>query len=691
MKKNFIVGIFLLGYIINTFSDYNWEQTSGPASAQILSIAVKGDTLFAGLYDGGIFRSCDKGESWHQSDSGLEERETVTSFLVSGGNIFAATKRGVYISTDNGNLWNFTTSKLSARNFTSLVTSGNRLIAGTESNGIYISSDNGKNWVSGNSGMNDSSILCLAANGTNLFAGTRHSVYYSTNSGSSWKKIYEHEGMCFKAITEYDGVLLVGANPIANEGSVGILYSSGKFDKWTASEPGLKYKGVKQLIRVGNTIYAATWGDGVFSSDDTGKTWKSLGSTGLTCKYLNSIAILDNTLFVATEGGIFNSSNKGELWTMSSSGIARTYVLDLENMGETIYAATEKDGVFYTKDNGKSWTQIVSGLKRRCVLSLTVNDNYVFCGTDSAGIFRNPAYGEWGQIGTGIVRNVPILYLSACGLTVFAKNISEIYRTNNNGDQWSIINNNFPRGMGTAFITNKNTIFCGGDSGIYRSDDNGTSWKPSNNGISNVKIISLANIGDTIFAGAYLKGVFRSTDNGTTWKLITPQWAFSVEKIVTVRKTVIALTSTSIIISNDGGNKWEKIDSTLNTNQFISMSVNSEYLFVGTRDDGVWRLPLKEVLSTVNLKKENLALLYPEVINSFSSDVVKIKFQLLKPGEVAIECFSPNGRKVFFIKNILPVGNYFYNIDKKNMSPGTYYIQIRIDGAVYSNNLIVLR
>ena len=46
-------------------------------------------------------------------------------------------------------------------------------------------------------------------------------------------------------------------------------------------------------ISSGGDIFAATWGGGVYKSDDKGETW-SVSSSGLTDPLLKSIAISDN-------------------------------------------------------------------------------------------------------------------------------------------------------------------------------------------------------------------------------------------------------------------------------------------------------------------------------------------------------------------------------------------------------------
>ena len=66
---------------------------------------------------------------------------------------------------------------------------GNNVFAATQSN-VFLSTDSGMTWTAANNGLPSASIVSIAISGTKVFAGTiGHSVYYSTNNGSSWTSI----------------------------------------------------------------------------------------------------------------------------------------------------------------------------------------------------------------------------------------------------------------------------------------------------------------------------------------------------------------------------------------------------------------------------------------------------------------------------------------------------------------------
>ena len=107
----------------------------------MLSLAVKGDTLFAGVGTSGkgVYYSVDNGDSWVKA--GLEEEEPYVLHVNAAGHLFAGTKDGeVYRSVNGGKNWVALSKGLPASDgvYALFTTPDGRLLAGLNRKGIYL-------------------------------------------------------------------------------------------------------------------------------------------------------------------------------------------------------------------------------------------------------------------------------------------------------------------------------------------------------------------------------------------------------------------------------------------------------------------------------------------------------------------------------------------------------------------------
>jgi hypothetical protein len=166
----------------------NWSSVNNGMTGNVVySFAGKGDTIFAGT-DIGLFFSTNKGTNWTK----VLNSSFVITLAINGTNIFAGISNGgIYLSTNNGSNWATKNNGLTSNHIQSLAFCGSDLFAGLDS-GVFLSTNNGTNWTKLNNGLTKTSVGCITVNGTNIFAATwPNGIFLSSNNGTDWIEVDE--------------------------------------------------------------------------------------------------------------------------------------------------------------------------------------------------------------------------------------------------------------------------------------------------------------------------------------------------------------------------------------------------------------------------------------------------------------------------------------------------------------------
>ncbi|MCX5970625.1 MAG: S-layer homology domain-containing protein [Coprothermobacterota bacterium] len=289
-----------------------WNLAFDPSNPQ---------TLYAGTYDRGVFKSSDGGTSWIASSSGL------TNTWV----------RCLVIDPSNPQI----------------------LYASTYGGGVFKSTNGGATWASSSSepmNSRESDVRCLVIDSNNpqtLYAGTfGYGIWKSTNGGATW--IASSSGLT----NNFVRCLVIDSNNpqilyVSTENSGGVCKSSDGGTSWTASSSGLEDTWVRCLVIDPNNpqiLYAGTENHEIWKSSDGGVNWAA-SSSGLADGTVYSLAINPGNsqiLYAGTEShGIWKSSDGGVNWAASSSELTNIWVQCLAFAPSgTLYAVTE-NGLFW--------------------------------------------------------------------------------------------------------------------------------------------------------------------------------------------------------------------------------------------------------------------------------------------------------------------------------------------------------
>jgi len=252
----------------------------------------------------------------------------------------------------------------------------------------------------------------------------------------------------------------------------------------------------------------------------------------------------DGICFAARTSGLYRSDDGGITWRSTydslalEAPLATTAVVVSPNFGSdrSVFAGAQ-GGVLRSVDGGKNWNVAILPSPPPLVSVLATSPNFahdgtLFAGTVEDGVFRSADRGShWSGWNFGLL-----------DLNVLCIAISPDF-------------------------ADDETLFVGTESGIFRSTNGGRAWRDVNFPTDFAPVLSLvlspgyADDG-VLFAGTESCGLFYSEDRGHTWeRLGEDALTEAVNGIVLspefpAQPDVLAMLSTALLVSRDGGQSW---------------------------------------------------------------------------------------------------------------------------------------
>ncbi|MCI0552551.1 MAG: T9SS type A sorting domain-containing protein, partial [Anaerolineae bacterium] len=220
----------------------------------------------------------------------------------------------------------------------------------------------------------------------------------------------------------------------------------------------------------------------------------------------------------------------------------------------------------------------------------------IFVGTNVGGVYRSTNNGDnWTEVNTGLTYTRVFAFAMNSNGDIFAgTGFGGVFRSTNNGENWTEVNAGLTRTYVEALAINSSEhIFAGTDGGVFRSTDNGDSWREVNTGLTSTHVQALAiNSSGHIFAGT-LNGVFLSTDNGDSWTAVNYGLTNNAVQALAINLNGYVFAGNiggRVSRSSNNGGNWTEVYSSLMNTAVFALAINtSGHIFAGTNGDGVFR------------------------------------------------------------------------------------------------------
>lgn len=492
---------------------------------------------------------------------------TMLSLKARGSDLFTGTTNGVFKSTDNGLHWTAANNGLQRLDIAALAINSSGLFAGSASNGVFLSSNDGNSWTNRSNGLTNLHINSLFTTTAGIFAGTPDGVFFSSNDGMSWNS--------------------------ANNGipATYVIYS------WA---------------QMGDTVYAGSYGMGLFMSTDNGTNWLPVGGgfppTTLTGPFVYSLLSDGDEIYAGTSAGVYKSPDRGITWMSSNTGFPPgMWASALTAKPGYIFAGTHTEGIFVSTDNGANWSPANNGLYDWSGTSLphgyarvnemAVSYSYILAAMFD-GMYRSGNNGSsWNNSSEGILATDITACVASGSLVMAGTNFTGIYTSTDQGLTWNRTNNGLA-GPDVTDMTRKGSWTIAGilNHKVYRSNDDGASWTAGGNGLPNT-IRHLDSDSTRVYAvgggGIHTTDLlYISSDDGLNFSAIMGSNAISGGMMaleVQGGYIYIGTANGMVLRSNDDGATWQDISVYLPNVEITAILAMDDIVYIGTAGKGVWK------------------------------------------------------------------------------------------------------
>lgn len=167
---------------------------------------------------------------------------------------------------------------------------------------------------------------------------------------------------------------------------------------------------------------AATNGDRVYYSADSGATWKRTGSA--MNQFVFAVAMINSgQAYAGADDGVYSSNNNGETWSKvpPAGGNGPTLINAFTYADNTLWIATQGGGVWKLTPGSNQFTQMIGGLAnpdsdRRVwdILRRSATEYYI---ATTNGVYTGNGTGNWSPFG---LQGLQVLSLELIDNTLYA-------------------------------------------------------------------------------------------------------------------------------------------------------------------------------------------------------------------------------------------------------------------------------
>lgn len=228
-------------------------------------------------------------------------------------------------------------------------------------NGLFRASEGGRKWkLLTGSDVTELRDVSVDKAGTIYFAHS-HGIRVSRDKGATWQELGASLHRKYTETLQVDrakpGVLLAG-------GEEGIFRTEDDGKSWTlAGGAGFQISRVAQSPHDACQWLAATQQGGLFVSKDCGKTFENLGRLGVGSNLYDIAFDPLNAQRIAVVGwgpGVAISEDHGKTWQLRNAGLPLPNVIavafDPTTAGR-LFVSVNDEAVYVSNDAGKSWTK----------------------------------------------------------------------------------------------------------------------------------------------------------------------------------------------------------------------------------------------------------------------------------------------------------------------------------------------